>query len=332
MSVTIKRVAELAGVSTATVSRVLNHSLRVAPEMRERVQRIIDENDYSPNMMGRNLRQLYTRKILVTLPHASSPFFGSVLDGVEARANEYDYNVVVMATNQSAERERFALDMLVTKQVDGAVLCLPITPVEELERLSRNHPLVLACIGLDGSLVPLSNATIDAKRAIYDAVTHCLQHGRQRVALMRGIVNTSVDVVAEQGYREALRDAGIPYCASLNKIGDTGFVGEAMCADLMALPNAPDAIVTISDQLAIRCVRYLLKSGRVPGEDVDVLGFHDSPFASLFMPALSTVSQPMRQIGEAAFDLLREKIQDIHSLVKTISLPYRIIHRETTRQ
>lgn len=328
----IKKIAELAGVSTATVSRVINDSPRVSAKVREQVQKVIDEQRFFPNYVGRNLRQLHTKKILVTIPHASSPFYGNVLNGIEERANEQGYDVLVMVTGQAVERERRALGLLQTKQVDGAVLCAPSLDISELHELARQYPLALACIGLDGSPVPISNATIDSSRAIYDMVQHCIDQGRRRVALMRGIADTSIDIVAEQGYRNALEHNGIDYCESLNKTGTPGFTGEAMCADLMALPSPPDAIVTISDQLAIGCVRHLLRSGRIPGEDVDVVGFHDSPIASLFIPALSTLSQPMQQIGATSFDLLHEKMEDIQALEKTIILPHRLIFRETTRK
>lgn len=329
---TIKEIAQLAGVSTATISRVINGSPIVSPDLRKKVEMIIKDTGYVPNMIGRNLRQACSMKILFTMAHADSPHSSTVLHGFENEAKIYGYDILTTIA-YTVEDERRMIEMLSTKQVDGAVMCVPSMPIEEIEVLSQKYPVVLACIGFGGRPISVSYSAIDTRRAIFDAVTHCLNNGRKRIAFMRGFVDTSVDIVAHLGYQNALAQFGIEENLCYNIRGNVDYKGgEKICRGLMELPNPPDAIITISDLLAFGSLRYLVSSGIKPGEDVDVIGFHDSQLSEVFMPSLSSVFHPMEQIGKVAFDLLLEKIEDINSLPKTLILPHKLILRETTKQ
>lgn len=329
----IKEIAQLAGVSTATVSRVLNHSPKVSLKLQNKVNGIILETGFIPNLVGRNLRQSCSMKILFTMPYVHSPFYSNVLYGCEERAAQLGYDTLTVSTHESVDVERRVLDLLTSKQVDGAIMCTPSLKMAELASIASTYPIVFACIGIIEQPVIISNVSIDARLALYDSVTHCLSRGRRRIALMRGPYDTTIDIAGELGYRDALKQFGIEVNDELNIRGVSGgyLSGENMCERIMTISSPPDAIVTISDQLAIGCVRQLLSMGLKPGEDVDVIGFHDSPITEVFIPSISTISQPMQQIGATAFDLLHDKITEIDSSSKTVILPHKLVLRQTTR-
>ena len=325
----IKDVARLASVSVATISRVLNDDPNVKPETREHVKEVILQCGYKPNIIGRNLRTARSNRILVIMPTASQPFYTRILEGIEERAEECGYTVLLGATNFSTELERKYINMLLTKQVDGAISLMSMLPMDELTSFAAQRPLVQCgayTLGAD-----LSYVTIDQRQAAYEAVSYLISKGHRKIAyIVRGL-EASFVVLRTEGYTQALTDAGIAYRQEYVIKPPTNEYYEGIPAGelLFSLADPPTAVFT-NDSYAVGLIKYMTKIGIRAGIDVDVLGFDNWNISEFVIPSLSTVAQPRYEFGKISMDLLQKKIEDLHCENEKIYLPYELLLRDST--
>lgn len=325
----IKDIAALAETSVATVSRVINNEDNVSDETRKRVLEVIQTTGYKPNLVGRALRSQRSGKILVLIPAISHPFYSRVLQGVEHRASCRGYDTIVCITHRDPAVELRYLDLLKTRQVDGAIGFTAAMPEESLSKISKEYPYVLCCAR--PRCRNISCVCIDHQAAAKDATEHFIRTGHTRIAFINCCSGRTYEAEREQGYKEALAENDIPFCQEYLQHTDYNVTdGYEACKILMALEEPPTAIFCNSDQLAAGACKYLLKSGKMPGKDVDVIGFDGTFLADMCTPALSTILQPGYDMGKTAFDLLYDQITDPKSVVKRISMQHTLIHKETT--
>jgi LacI family repressor for deo operon, udp, cdd, tsx, nupC, and nupG len=327
----IKDVAKLAGVSVATISRVLNDDPKVKEETREQVKEVIRRTGYTPNIIGRDLRTARSNRILVIMPTASHTFYSVILEGIEKRAEEFGYTILLGVTNFDEQVERKYIKMLLTKQVDGAVSLLSMLPMTELNNIAAQRPLVqCGAYTLDADV---SYVGIDNKKAAYEAVSFLISKGHKRIAMVSRKLNVSFVILRDAGYRDALSDAGIGYRPEyvIKRITNEYYEGTSAGEELFSLKEPPTAIFT-SDSYAVGLIKYLTTIGVKVGTDVDVIGFDNWTISEYTIPSLSTVSQPRREFGRIATDLLKKKIEDIHCENEKIYLPYELILRESVKK
>jgi len=327
---TIKDIAKLAGVSVATVSRVINEDAGVAEKLRNKVLQVIKETNYVPNTVGRNLRKSKSDMILIMLPTLSNPFYSKILKGIEQRASENGYGVLVSVTHHDAKIEKKYLKMLQMKQADGVISLFSTLDAEELNRVSADYPFVQTCEYTEGARLPY--VMIDNKKAAYEATRYFISHGHKRIGMISGSFYESSEHAREQGYREAILDAGLDF--------DPGYIfksnykpesGMEMCRRLLSLPEPPTAILTVSDTLAIGAIKHLKSAGIRPGAEIEVIGFDNASITRVYDPSISTVAQPRFDLGTVSVDLVLEKIQNPNTVNKGIILPHELILRESTR-
>ena len=327
---TIKDIAKLAGVSVATVSRVINDDTGVAEKLRNKVLQAINETGYIPNSAGRNLRKSKSDMILVMLPTLSNPFYAKILKGIEKRASEHDYGVLVSVTHHESRIEKKYIKMLQMKQADGVISLFSTLSKEELNELAGKYPFVQCCEYTDGAHLPY--VMIDNKKAAYEATKYFISLGHKRIAMISGSFYESSEHAREQGYKEALINAGLPF--------DEGYIFKSnykpesameICRKLMDMPTPPTAILAVSDTLAIGAIKYLKSVGVEVGKDIDVIGFDNASITRVYDPTISTVSQPRYDLGTVSVDLVIEKINDLNTVNKGIILPHELILRESTR-
>lgn len=326
----IKEVAVLAETSVATVSRVLNEDTHVSQSTRQRVLEIIEVTGYKPNLIGRNLRTLHSEKILVMMPTTSNPYYSRVMQGIEHRASLSGYDTLFVITHRVPENERRYLDLVLTKQVDGIIVLASTLDGQEMNQIAGEYPFVQCGAYTIGDNI--SYACIDNVRAAYEAVSYLIKTGNRRVGIINGPYSRTYEVEREAGYKQALAEAGIPLRDDYIRSCEYSHIDAyECCSELMGLNDPPTAIFTSSDQMAAGVVRYLMKHQLIAGRDVDVFGFDNSFISDMFYPAISSVSQPGYELGKVAFDLLLEKINDIHSISKGIVLNYKLELRDTTK-
>lgn len=325
---TIKDVARAAQVSVATVSRVLNQDKNVSTQTREKVLAVVQEIGYVTNVLGRNLRKNTTDRVLVLIPSLSNQFLSGVIRGMESEARKLHLQVMISATHNDPELERSYLELLHNHSVDGMILVGSTLPSEELATLSQQYPLVMCSEWEEG--IRISAVGIDNERAGYDAVKTLLQSGRERIAM---ISNQEMYSARQrtQGYRRALLEAGKPFCPEylIERYEYTYRAGMLACGKLMALPEPPDAIFAVSDEIAAGVCKKLLQMGLYPGKEVAVFGFDNTTVSKIVTPSVSTVSQPKKKIGETALHLLAEKIENQKSPERTILLAHELVLRES---
>lgn len=326
----IKDIAALSGTSVATVSRVLNNDPRVKEATKQRVLQVIEETGYKPNTLGRNLRRRRSGNILAILPTLQNPIYSQIIDGLERRAQAAGYDVIIVVSHREGAREKKYMEMLYTKEVDGVIAFVSNLDNSILEETAAKYPLVLCCGSAQCN--HLSYTSIDDMRAAYDATNYLISRGHSRIALLNGRYLRTYEIERESGYRRALADAGIPLCGEYQLFCDyTWQDGYAMTEKMLALPDPPTAIFAVADSIALGCLKYLNDNGLKAGVDVDVLGFDNIPQAEIATPPLSTIAQPLADMGSTAFELLYERMQDMNSPRRTVILDHCLIPRKSTR-
>ncbi len=328
---TIKDIARLAETSVATVSRVLNNDSKVAPSTRAKVLQVVEENNYIPNITSRTMRTKKSNKVLVIIPTIVNSFYSKILQGIEARAEETGYDVLISITNLEETKEKKYLDMLKTKQVDGCISLFSLLPAKEIDELASNYPFVQACEPTVGAHV--SNVSVDNRQAMYDVTSEFIEQGHKRIAMISGDYYKYSELNRERGYKDALYDHNMSFDESLliKKYYRYRDGGDAL-KELMGLDNPPTAVICVSDSLAIGAVNQLLSMGKKPGKDISIIGFDNTSITSNFVPSISTIAQPRFDLGTNAFDLLLEKLNENDGSSKKVILPYQIIHRESTKK
>ena len=325
---TIKDVAKKAGVSVATVSRVLNTPDAVRERTREQVLSAIDELQYSPNFLGRNLRMMETKRILVVLNTISNQFFSRVVRGIEERAQEEKYAVMICTTRGNQESMESYVHMLQTRAVDGMILTPHELRDEAIVTLSKRFPVICACEPVQDPR--LTCVSIDDEKAGEDAVRFLLDRGKRRIALFGGGTYTYSSVLRERGYRKALQEAGIPVDETLIYSEGLTFKAGVRAASrlLREQPELPDAIFAFSDSTAIGAMKELNNHGVQVPRDISVIGFDNTAVSEMYIPSITTVAQPKYTMGFTAMDLLIQKINGTTDVSNQI-LSHEIIIRDS---
>jgi LacI family transcriptional regulator len=328
---TIREIASAAGVSIATVSRVINGRPDVAPDTREAVLQVVRDHGFSTNRSARALSGGRTGLVGVTLPIVQAAYFAFILAGSSEALYEQDMRIVLCPTLHQHEREITLLDRLMHGTTDGAVLMLPEETNEELKALQRmGYPFVVVDprVPLDEGIPAVSAAHASGARA---AVEHLLSLGHRRIGAITGPPAWMATTERLQGYRGALAAAGVMPDPAL--VAESNFEivsGEKAAHDLLGLPDRPTAIFAFNDNAAVGTLRVARELGlRVP-EDLSVVGFDDSEQAAIVTPALTTVRQPLAEMGRMAVSLLLRLLERQRVEALNVELATRLVVREST--
>lgn len=327
--VTIQDVAKEAEVSVATVSRVLNNSPSVNPETRERVQQIIERLNYRPNLLGRNLRRSETKMILVLLPSISNPFYSKIVRGIEDIAHLNGYNILLCNTNGDSQRERVYIDLLRNRLADGIIVMASDLDKDELSDIGKQFPVVQCCEYKEGARV--SHISIDNVNAAYNMMQHLISLGHRRIGMV-GCNNKNVSSIQrEEGYKKALQDYNIEYDSNLIKYGDYSFKsGQVAAKAFLNMKDRPTAVFAISDMMAIGVLKELKNNGIKVPDDIAVAGFDNINIASMYDPALTTISQHQYDLGCTSMELLLKQVRGEQEEPQDLFLDYELIIREST--
>ena len=329
MNITIKDVAKAANVSVATVSRVLNKKTNVSDEAVQAVNRAVEELGYSPNFLGRDLRKSETKRILAIIASTEQSFYSEVLRGMQDAAYTQGYDVLIATTRDDPDHEMHLLNMLFSRAVDGAVLLAPKLDAASITDLAKKHHLAMCLERLEGCEILC--VTIDNEQAGFDATNLLLGKGRKRIGLITTKVRSQSSIDRENGYKRALREAGIPVDESLIYYGDySAESGSLGCEVLMRLSDKPDAIFSISDTISIGAMTYAIQHGIEVGKDVLFFGFDNISYSHMFIPRLSTVEQPCYLQGKTVIEKLIANMKAEVPDKTTYKLPHSLILREST--
>ncbi len=331
---TIYEVAKHAGVSTATVSRVLSQPRMVAVATRRRVLAAVQELAYEPNSTAQSLRTFRTGKLLVTVPDLSNPFFSLILQGIEDAAQREGYWVLVGDTQHDEKREEHYASMLKRKEADGLIFLghrLPSEAATIIQSMApRSAPIVNGCEFSPTLGIP--SVHIDNARAAQEAMDHLYSLGHRRIGIVTGpLVSPLSRDRLEGATASAKKQRASADCVIMH--GDFSIEsGAAATERLLARRKPPTAVFCFNDEMAMGALQVAHRLGvRVPS-DLSVVGFDDIRFAAHTSPPLTTIAQPMRQIGEGAVRLLLGILagRGDAETPESVTLPHKLIVRSST--
>lgn len=330
---TIYEVAKRAGVSTATVSRVVSgHKNAVSPATRRRVLRAVEQLGYVPNAAARNLRTLNTRKIVVTVPDLSNPFFALILQGIEDAAQREGYAVLVGDTQHDPEREDRYAQMLRRKEADGLIFLGHRLPTEAEQLVSaaapRSAPVVNGCEF--SSTLGVPSVHIDNAKAADEAMDYLYKLGHRRIGVLTGPLLSPLSRDRLRGVMARAKAEGHEDRLTIVN-GDFSIASGVSGAErLLQAKTPPTAIFCFNDEMAMGVLETARRRGvRVP-EQLSVVGFDDIRFSRHIDPPLTTVAQPMREIGEGCVRLLLEILRGQNLDPVSVTLPHELTIRGST--
>lgn len=305
----LKDVAERAGVSVSTVSRVLNGKSYVNEDTRRRVQEAIEHTNYRPNALAQSLKMGRTNTICLMVSDIENLMFPPIVRGVEDTARKSGFTVVLCNTDEDEAIEKAYIEKMKTHWIDGFVVCSAYGSEAHIHSLrDEGFPLVLVNRYQESDLGRFDIVSVDNFRAAYNATSYLIRTGHRRIALAQGREELFLYQERYRGYCTALKDAGVPYDEELvmrELDGVDSFY--QLTRDTMALAEPPDAIFASSDPKAFVVMHALHDLGLHIPQDVAVLGFDNVPMASMVEPPLSTMAQPFYAMGcAAARSLLRQ--------------------------
>jgi DNA-binding LacI/PurR family transcriptional regulator len=329
--VTLKDVARQAGVSIRTVSNVVNDWPHIRPELRARVQTVIDDLGYQPNIAARNLRNGRSGLIALAVPELDVPYFAELTRCIVDEASARGLTVVVEQTDGLLERERELMTRTARAMMfDGIIFSPTVLTSAQIIAGSVKVPLVLLGENEGGYA---DHVLVDNRQAAYDATTHLIARGRRRVALVGPQTDGSrTSELRREGYEDALRDAGLNSDPAL--WAKTERFHRADGADamrrLMLLDSPPDGVFCMSDLLALGALRHLVTSGIQVPDDVAVIGFDDIEDGHYSNPSLTSVSPDKRSIAKIAIDHLTARLAGTDAQPHVTTVSYTIVTREST--
>ena len=329
-NVTIKDVAKLAGVSISTVSRVINDSKPVTDEVKQRVVDVIKETGYIPNPLARSLVTKKSQLIGVIVPEVTDSFVSEIVNGIEEIAKMYDYEILLANTYSDKEQELKSINLLRAKQVEGIVMVTWNVEEDHINYI-QNSNIAAAYISKTARNFDIHTVSTQNKEATYDMTKYLIQKGHKDIAF---IMTSKDDTILEQerleGYEKALSENHIEVNSKLIKHGGVSYeAGYKSMKELLDENIIPHAVFVTGDEAAIGALNAACDAGyRVP-EDISIAGFNDVKIAKIYKPKLTTVRQPLYDMGAIAMRMVIKMINNETLEEKKVELPYRIMERES---
>jgi DNA-binding LacI/PurR family transcriptional regulator len=310
--VSIKDIAQSAGVTPGTVSRALRDSPRVNPETKKRIQHLADEMGYAPDAQARSLVTGRTQTIGVVVTTMTDPFIGSIVQAIESAAHDQGYSVILASSNDIPEREIAAAKMLQSRRVDGVIVTSSRVGSLYQERLDQLRvPVVLINSLVQHSGRQTFSVSMDNHQGAYLATNHLIQKGHRRIAYVASPADRSDNVERMTGYRDALSEAGIESDPSLVVQGTGGAGGgQRALPVLLSLDGPPSAVFCYNDMTAIGLMDAAQKAGLSLPQDLAIVGFDDIAFSQFAHPPLTTIAQPVARLGRGAMEMVLTLLSD----------------------
>jgi LacI family transcriptional regulator len=332
-AVTLREVAEAAGVHPGTASRALNDVTRslVRPETVERVLAAATSLGYKPNLLARSFKTRRTNSVGIVIPDINNPLFPPMVRGVEDRLFEVGYVALLANTENDPGRQRRIFDGMVDRRVDGLVLAT-----------ARRHDVTVAELGEMGIPIVLlnrvvedggfSSVSVDDAQGIRMVVEHLRRLGHERIGHVAGPQSMSTGYARYNGFLSAMRETGGAMDPRHVAFAEAFSIaeGERCAKELLTAPDRPTAIVAGNDMLALGCYSAVERAGLVCPVDVSVVGFNDMPFIDRLSPPLTTVRIPHYELGVRAAELLLGRLRDPAAAVEAVHLPPELVERGST--
>jgi LacI family transcriptional regulator len=332
VAASIKDVAKEAGVSIATVSRVLNDVDVVNEETKKKVQEAIKKLGYRPNIVARSLKTQKSRTIGIIIPDISNQFYPEIVRGAEDVANIYNYNIMLCNTDLDPEKEMEYLKVLREKMVDGVIYMSNSLETDIID-LIKNLQLPVVLVETTDLENTFPSVTIDNEKAAFDSTSYLINKGNKKIAYI-GTYQDAVNAATYRfsGYKSALSKFGIEFDEKLCQFGGLK-AQDGYEAIKKILDNSEvDAVFCASDEIAMGAINALRDVGKNVPAEVDVIGFDDIYSASIFYPKLTTIAQPTYDMGSVGMRMLIKIINGAELVQHHFVLPHEIVERDSCKK
>ncbi|MCK6628869.1 MAG: LacI family transcriptional regulator [Anaerolineae bacterium] len=332
MTVSIKDIAKAVDISYSTVSRALNNSPRVKLETRELIQRKAVEMGYLPSAIARSLVTRRTNTIGVVVTKITDLFFAEVIQGIEETAVNRGYSVILTNSDGRPDYELAAIQTLRERRVDGIILVAACASTEAKQRLFASPEVETPIVIINNVHQQHVGYSVETDNVGggWAATQHLLDLGHRRIAYIAGPSSEWDSVERQQGYEQALQQAGLPLDPALIARGNNFAQGGLTAMQqLLALPDPPTAVFCYNDVTALGAMRATYAVGRRIPQDLSIVGFDDIALAPYFEPPLTTVAQAKREMGEKAVQMVLDLLAG-EPVVEKWVLPSELIVREST--
>jgi len=336
MKINIKDVANKAGVSTATVSRVLGDFPGVRDKTRKKVLEAISELNYEINAVARSLRQKKTNSIGVIVGNVLSQFYSVIAKSVEDTANKFGYHTILCNGDENSQKELEYLRILKSNRVDGIILTPTGKNSEYVQHLINSRTKVVLLDRLIKG-VDCDAVLVDNTNGAYKAVKHLIDQGYKKIGIVDGYLDRTTGAERLKGYLQAIEEAGIAKDDNLIKIGNfKKESGKRLTRELLKQSNRPEAIFTTNIDMSMGALIAIKEMDLTIPDDIGIVCFDDSDWALILDPSITVIRQPVYQLGSTAAELLIKKIEDnknsLNQMPSIVTLNTELIIRESTKK
>ncbi len=309
MRTTMKDIAKAVGVHPSTVSRVINGNPNISEKTAKKVFSTIEDLNYTPNALARSLKTKKIETLGMLIPDIANPFFAGLARGVEDTANQYGYNVILCNTDDQFEKEKTYLRLLEERRVDGLILATAKIRDKSIIELEKSRfPYILLSRNIRD--LQENSISIDDIAGGYLATKYLIGLGHRNIGHIGGPYNTMAALDRIKGYKKALLQYGIPFNRCYIGEGDFKIKGGYQVMNqFLKLQNPPTAVFTANDLLAVGAIEAIREHGYNVPDDISIIGFDDIRLASFLSPPLTTIRQPMLEMGSLAIIKLMERIE-----------------------
>lgn len=330
MKPTIYDVAKEAGVSIATVSKVINNTGRIGEKTKKNVLKAMETLNYYPSIVASALTGKKTKTIGLLVPDISNPFFAEIARSIEDRSHEIGFSVVICSTDNNKEKEKKYVSLLIRKSVDGFILSSGFENLDLVQQLS-DQDIPIALLATDIPSLSITTVSVDDFKGGYEATKHLLSLKHRKISIIAEHARSSIQRI--NGFKEALAESGINFEEkSLVKTSATIENGKKVGLKLLRLKERPTAIFACNDLLAIGVIHAAKEVGINIPDELSVVGFDNTILSTITEPRLTTISQPIQDMGAKVIDMLIEEIEKETTLKQKMLFWPELIVRESTSE
>ncbi|WP_027417610.1 LacI family DNA-binding transcriptional regulator [Aneurinibacillus terranovensis] len=329
MKPTIYDVAREAEVSIATVSKVINNTGRISDKTRKKVMDVMDRLGYRPSIVASALTGKRTYTIGLLIPDLANPFFAEIARSVENRGHELGFSIVLCSTDNDSNKEAKYIALLRQKSVDGIILAAGFNNDEILKQLV-DEKFPIAVISQDIPSLAADSVTVDDYLGGYKVTEHLISLGHKRIAVFAENARSSKERI--RGYRQALTDAGLDLDERFIYVCDSTIEGgKQQAREMLTITERPTAIFACNDLLAVGVMQAAREYGLTFPDDLSIIGFDNTILATSVNPPLTSVAQPIEEMGRQVMDLLVQRIEGATNMKRRVVLLPEMIYRGSTK-
>lgn len=307
--ITIKDIAQQLNVSVSTVSRALSNHPRIGLYTKERVLSLAQKLNFRPNPMAVNLKNSKSRNIGIIIPELTKHFYSQLITGAEAIATEHGYNVIICQSHESTHKEEKLIEVLLNSRVEGLLICIANETVDTGRFLKiKNTPIPVVFCDREMANLNISSVITNDYQGAFAATEYLINKGCKRIAHLAGSENIPNSQSRKQGYVDAILKYGLSYQKIIYTHYLTHQVQVAMRQLVLSKPR-PEAVLCYNDYVAFDAIEIIKEYELEVGKDILVIGFADEPIAQYMTPKLTTVKQPVWEMGKVAMQMLLDELK-----------------------